>query len=92
MLPHELAPQSTVYDHFAAWRDDGTWQSILNRLRRRCPACPQASGTAECRAKKPRPTENGAVPLRCDLRPRNAGWNQPLPRVKQPVAEAVAPP
>jgi putative transposase len=34
MLPHDLLPKSTVYDHFAQWRDDGTWQQILDALRR----------------------------------------------------------
>jgi putative transposase len=33
MLPHDLLPKSTVYDHFAQWRDDGTWQEILDALR-----------------------------------------------------------
>jgi len=33
MLPHDLPPKSTVYDHFAQWRDDGTWQHILDALR-----------------------------------------------------------
>jgi len=33
MLPHDLPAKSTVYDYFAAWRDDGTWQCILDRLR-----------------------------------------------------------
>ena len=35
MLPHDLLPKSTVYDHFAQWRDDGTWQTILDALRRK---------------------------------------------------------
>jgi putative transposase len=35
MLPHDLLPKSTVYDHFAQWRDDGTWQTILDALRQR---------------------------------------------------------
>jgi putative transposase len=34
MLPHDLLPKSTVYDHFARWRDDGTWQAITDALRR----------------------------------------------------------
>jgi len=34
MLPHDLPAKSTVYDHFAQWRDDGTWQKILDALRR----------------------------------------------------------
>jgi putative transposase len=33
MLPHDLLPKSTVYDYFAQWRDDGTWQEILDALR-----------------------------------------------------------
>lgn len=33
MLPHDLPAKSTVYDHFAQWRDDGTWQEILDALR-----------------------------------------------------------
>jgi putative transposase len=34
MLPHDLLPKSTVYDYFARWRDDGTWQTLLDALRR----------------------------------------------------------
>ena len=33
MLPHDLPPKSTVYDYFAKWRDDGTWQRVLDTLR-----------------------------------------------------------
>jgi len=33
MLPHDLLPKSTVYDYFAAWRDDGTWQDMMDALR-----------------------------------------------------------
>ena len=33
MLPHDLPAKSTVYDHFAQWRDDGTWQTITDALR-----------------------------------------------------------
>ncbi len=35
MLPHDLQPKSTVYDYFAQWRDDGTWQRLLDALRQR---------------------------------------------------------
>src|SRR5262245_60088224 len=35
MLPHDLLPRSTVYDYFARWRDDGTWQKLLDALRGR---------------------------------------------------------
>jgi putative transposase len=33
MLPHDLLPKSTVYDYFAAWRNDGTWQGLVDALR-----------------------------------------------------------
>jgi putative transposase len=33
MLPHDLPAKSTVYDHFAQWKTDGTWQKILDCLR-----------------------------------------------------------
>jgi putative transposase len=33
MLPHDLPPKSTVYEYFAAWRDGGTWQDMLDVLR-----------------------------------------------------------
>lgn len=33
MLPHDLLAKSTVWDYFACWRDDGTWQEILDALR-----------------------------------------------------------
>src|SRR5881398_1601569 len=35
MLPHDLPPKSTVYDYFKQWRDDGTWQQIMDALRRK---------------------------------------------------------
>ena len=41
MLPHDLPAKSTVYDAFAQWRDDGTWQEIMDALRR---AVRQAKG------------------------------------------------
>jgi putative transposase len=41
MLPHDLPAKSTVYDYFAQWRDDGTWQAIMDALRR---AVRQAKG------------------------------------------------
>jgi len=44
MLPHDLLPKSTVYDYFAQWRDDGTWQRLLDALRR---AVRQAAGRDE---------------------------------------------
>src|SRR4051812_43723208 len=35
MLPHDYPPQSTVFDYFKQWRDNGTWQVILDALRPR---------------------------------------------------------
>jgi len=34
ILPHDLPPRSTVYDYFVLWRDDGTWQRVMDALRR----------------------------------------------------------
>jgi putative transposase len=34
MLPHDRPAKSTVDDHFAQWRDDGTWPRIMDALRR----------------------------------------------------------
>ena len=33
MLPHDLPAKSTVYDYFAQWKGDGTWQKLLDALR-----------------------------------------------------------
>ena len=33
MLPHDLLPKSTVYDYFRQWRQDGTWQQLVDALR-----------------------------------------------------------
>jgi putative transposase len=33
MLPHDFPAKSTVYEYFAAWRKDGTWQQMLDVLR-----------------------------------------------------------
>jgi len=34
MLPHDLGKRSTVFDYFSAWKKDGTWQTIMDTLRR----------------------------------------------------------
>jgi len=34
MLPSDLAKRSTTNDYFTAWKTDGTWQKILDALRR----------------------------------------------------------
>lgn len=34
-IPHDLLPKSTVFDYFKAWQKDGTWQKVVDALRRR---------------------------------------------------------
>ncbi len=46
MLPHDLPPKSTVYEYFAAWRDDGVWQRILDVMREGYRECHAASSHA----------------------------------------------
>lgn len=33
MLPHDFPPKSTVYEYFERWRQDGTWELIVDQLR-----------------------------------------------------------
>jgi putative transposase len=33
MIPHDLPPWQTVYEYFAQWRDDGTWERLNGVLR-----------------------------------------------------------
>ena len=35
MLPTDLAKRSTAHEYFAAWKTDGTWQRVMDALRRR---------------------------------------------------------
>jgi len=35
MLPHDLLANSTVYDYFVQWRDEGTWAKVVQALRER---------------------------------------------------------
>jgi putative transposase len=44
MLPHDLPAKSTVYDYFALWRDNGTWQQFLDILREGCREIQAPSG------------------------------------------------
>lgn len=34
MLPKDLAKRSTTFDYYSAWKTDGTWQNLLDTLRR----------------------------------------------------------
>jgi putative transposase len=67
MLPHDLPAKSSVYDYFAQWRDDGTWQRIMDALRRGCgrpsaasPARVPAASTVR-RSRGPRSGASGAT-------------------------------
>jgi putative transposase len=51
MLPHDLPPKSTVYEYFAAWRDNGTWEYMLDVMR---------EGFRECHANSAEPTPSAA--------------------------------
>jgi putative transposase len=51
MLPHDLPPKSTAYEYFAQWRDDGTWQYMLDVLR---------DGYRECNAPSGQPSPSAA--------------------------------
>ena len=33
VLPHDFPAKSPVYEYFSAWRNDGTWQQMLDVLR-----------------------------------------------------------
>src|SRR6202051_2614092 len=33
-LPHDFPPWETVYEYFAAWKRDGTWDKLSGALRR----------------------------------------------------------
>src|SRR5438270_14034448 len=33
MLPHDFPPKGTVFACFTRWRDDGTWQRVMDALR-----------------------------------------------------------
>ena len=52
MLPHDLPPKSTVYEYFAAWRANGTWQQMLDVMR---------EGHRELYAKSEEPTPSAAA-------------------------------
>jgi putative transposase len=49
-LPHDLVPKSSAWDYFVAWQKDGTWQKIVDALRRqiRTEAGREATPSAAC--------------------------------------------
>jgi transposase len=63
-LPKGFPPKSTVYDYFAQWRDDGTWQRVHDALRDQARAAPgKAAGptAAIIDSQSAKTTEKGAI-------------------------------
>ena len=50
MLPTDLARRSTAHDYLSVWKADGTWQAVMDALRRRIRV---AAG------REPEPSEGG---------------------------------
>jgi putative transposase len=64
LLPHDLLPKSTVYEYFAQWRDDGTWQCLMEALRtqvrqEQAPSQQPAPRAASIDSQSVPPTEGG---------------------------------
>jgi putative transposase len=62
MLPHDVLPKSTVDDSCAQWRDDGTWEQMVQawRERTRGQAGRESTPSAACiESQAVKPTERG---------------------------------
>jgi putative transposase len=60
-LPHDFPPWRTVYEYFAAWKADGTWEEINGALRRRVRLAagrPHTPSTASLDSQTVKATEN----------------------------------
>jgi putative transposase len=60
-LPHDFPPWRTVYEYFAAWKADGTWEEINGALRRQVRVAvgrPHTPSTASIDSQTVKATEN----------------------------------
>jgi transposase len=92
-LPHDLLPKSTVYDYFGQWRDDGTWQRIMDRLReqvREQERLPSARPEPEAAAPAPPQTSPTEPPLATNP-PETLNGDIELPTVCSAAESPAAP-
>lgn len=68
MLPHDLQPKSTVYDYFSQWRDDGTWQEMLDALRQKVRVAAGRDPSPKCREHRQPDGQGGGGRRRAGLR------------------------
>ena len=60
LLPHDFPPWRTVYEYFAAWKRDGTWEAVNGALRRQARVAagrPHTPGTASIDSQSVKATE-----------------------------------
>ena len=78
LLPHDLLPKSTVYQYFRQWRDDGTWQRMMDALRAG-PRGGPAGTDAQCRCDRQPNRKNDGAGWRARIR-----WREEDQRAKTP--------
>ena len=82
LLPHDLLPKRTVSAYFAQWRNDGTWQRLLDALR-------AAVRQPQAPAHEPPPVLPASTAKRCRRRHRVASGAMRAAR-KSRAAHAIS--